>query len=189
MANNIFSGSEGAVYVGSTAVASIRSFSLEETQEIIDATTMNTAGVAFRTNKPTFKSWSGTVDVFWTTNNDDTDDVYGSGAAGTSATATHKEHGYTGSLPTDGDGSGTPVDGAAGDENLFGILQPGNTEVTLHFWPSGDDTGELGYQGNCLITSRTISSSVDGMVEASITVTGTAPIKTELGGYTGLSGA
>ena len=171
MANQIFSGSEGAVYVGDVAVASIRSFSLEETQEIIDATTMNTAGVAFRTNKPTFKSWSGTVDVFWTTDDANQTDNYG-GAAQT----THIEQG--GTAPGD-------AAGATGDENLFGILQPGNTEVLLHFWPSGDSIGELGYQGNCLITSRTISSSVDGMVEASITVTGTAPIKTELGSYTG----
>lgn len=35
--NEIFAGSEGVVKVAGTAVASIRSFSLEETQETIDA--------------------------------------------------------------------------------------------------------------------------------------------------------
>lgn len=186
MANNIYSGSEGIVYVGDVAVASIRSFSLEETQEIIDATTMNTAGVAFRTNKPTFKSWSGTVDVFWTTSESSSDvDGFGTGDAGTAERKHQTEQG--GANAEAGVASGTA--NTDGDDALFGILQPGNSEVTLHFWPSGDDTGELGYEGNCLITSRTISSSVDGMIEASVTVTGTAPIKTEVGGYTGLTGA
>jgi hypothetical protein len=171
MATNIFSGSEGIVYVGNTAVASIRSFSLEETQETIDATTMNTSGVAFRTNKPTFKSWSGTVDVFWTTEDSSTDNF-----GPTSATATHVEQG--GSAPSDSAG-------ASGDADLFGILQPGKDEVTLHFWFSGDDTGELGYTGTCLITNRSISSSVDGMVEATISVLGTAALETEVGGWTG----
>lgn len=171
MANNIFSGSEGVVYVDNTAIASIRSFSLEETQETIDATTMNTSGVAFRTNKPTFSSWSGTVDVFWTTTDTSTNN-YGP----TAATATHVEHG--GTAPSDGAGGD-------GDADLFGILRPGTDEVTLHFWFAGDDTGELGYFAKCLITNRTISSSVDGMVEATISVLGIEAIKTELGGYTG----
>jgi hypothetical protein len=141
MAANIHSGSQGIVYIGSTAVASIRSFSLEETQETIDATTMNVSGVAFRTNKATFKSWTGTVDVYWTVDE-------------------------TGSA----------------DATEFGAsLQPGATEVTLHFWPTGDDQYELGYTGTALITSRTISSSVDGMVEATVSVIGTGPITTENG--------
>ncbi len=144
MANVIHSGSQGTVYIGSTAIASIRSFSLEETQETIDATTMNTSGVAFRTNKPTFKSWSGTVDVFWTV--DEASD------------------------PLTGDVS----EGGAS-------LTPGSTEVVLHFWPNGDDQYHLGYTGNALITSRTISSSVDGMIEASVSVIGTSAISTENG--------
>lgn len=141
--NSIHSGSTGIVYIGSTAVASIRSFSLEETQETIDATTMNTAGVAYRTNKPTFKSWSGSLDVYWTTKDDDT----------------------------------TP-DGQV-DANV--ALTPGATEVEIHFWPVGDDENELGYKGPALITGRTISSSVDGMVEASITVIGTGAVTSQVG--------
>ena len=140
--NSIHSGSTGIVYIGSTAVASIRSFSFEETQETIDATTMNASGVAFRTNKPTFKSWSGSLDIFWTTTDDD-----------------------------------TSPDGQV-DANTS--LTPGSTEVTIHFWPIGDTTNDLGYQGPALITGRTISSSVDGMVEASITVIGTGAITSQV---------
>lgn len=141
MATNIHSGSQGIVYMGSTAVASIRSFSLEETQETIDATTMNVAGAAFRSNKATFKSWSATIDVFWSVEE----------SAGVDATETN---------PT---------------------LQPGASEYTFHFWPSGDDANELGYTGEGIVTGRTISASVDGMVEASVTVLGTGPITTENG--------
>ena len=141
--NSIHSGSTGIVYIGSTAVASIRSFSLEETQETIDATTMSVGGVAYRTNKPTFKSWSGSLDVYWTTTDDDT----------------------------------TPD----GQVDANALLSPGSTEVTIHFWPIGDDANELGYQGPALITGRTISSSVDGMVEASITVIGTGAVTSQVG--------
>ena len=110
---------------------------------------MSTTGAnAFRTNKPTFKSWSGTVDVFWTVT-----------PAGTNA-----------------DG------GAASAQAEFGAsTRPGTTEATFHFWPSGDNTNELGYFGNGIITSRTISTSVDGMVEASFSVIGTTALATENG--------
>jgi hypothetical protein len=145
MATSIHSGSQGTVYIGSTAVASIRSFSLEETQETIDATTMNVAGTAFRTNKATFQSWSATIDVFWTVDDD-----------------------YADALTAD-----------VGEANS--TLKPGTNEYTFHFWPTGDDQYELGYTGNGLVTGRTISSSVDGMVEASITVLGTSAITTENG--------
>lgn len=170
MANKIYSGSEGIVYVGSVAVASIRGFSLEETQETIDATTMNTSGVPFRTNKATFKSWSGTIDAFWTLDDSTQNDDYSG-----DPTTTLVEQGAT--APTDSD---------TDDNNRFGILQPGKTEVTLHFWFAGDATnGNLGYTANALVTSRTITSSVDGMIEASVSVIGTSALETENKGWTG----
>ena len=144
MATTIHSGSQGIVYIGSTAVASIRSFSLEQTQETIDATTMNTSGAAFRTNKATFQSWSATIDVFWSVEED-----------------------------------ANPLTTNVTETNT--TLAPGATEYTFHFWPAGDDTYELGYTGTGLVTGRTISTSVDGMVEASITVLGTGAISTENG--------
>lgn len=136
MANEIYTGSNGTIYVDGTAVASIRSFSFEETQEVVDATVMApTLGAgSFRTNLATFKSWSGSVDVYWTT------------------------------------------DDAATKSDL--TLQPGPTPVTIVFYPSGDATGEITYTGDCLITQRTINSSVDGMIECSISVTGTTAIVT-----------
>lgn len=144
MATTIHSGSQGIVYIGSTAVASIRSFSLEETQETIDATTMNVSGAAFRTNKATFSSWSATIDVFWSVEE-----------------------------------NASPLTANVTETNA--TLSPGATEYTFHFWPAGDDQYELGYTGDGIVTGRTISASVDGMVEASITVLGTGPITTENG--------
>lgn len=55
-------GSEGTVKVGANAIAEIRSYSVEETADTTEDTTM---GDTFRTHKTTLKSWSGSIDVFW----------------------------------------------------------------------------------------------------------------------------
>jgi hypothetical protein len=55
-------GSEGTVRVGANAIAEIRSYSLEETADTVEDTSM---GDTFRTHKTTLKSFSGSVDVFW----------------------------------------------------------------------------------------------------------------------------
>jgi predicted secreted protein len=56
-------GSEGTVRVGATnAIAEIRSYSVEETADTAEDTSM---GDAYRTFKTTLKAWTGSVDVFW----------------------------------------------------------------------------------------------------------------------------
>ena len=55
-------GSEGTVRVGLNAIAEIRSYSVEETSDTAEDTSM---GDAYRTFKTTLKAWSGSVDVFW----------------------------------------------------------------------------------------------------------------------------
>jgi predicted secreted protein len=65
-------GSEGTVKVGSDAIAEIRSFSIEETADTIEDTSM---GDAARTYKPSLTSFSGSIDVFW-----DETDAAGQGA-------------------------------------------------------------------------------------------------------------
>lgn len=64
--NNIHSGTQGVIYVGTDKVLNIRSFSLEETMETIDATTMDTDGVTHRTTRPTFQGWNGSFECYWT---------------------------------------------------------------------------------------------------------------------------
>lgn len=65
-------GSEGTVKVGANTIAEIRSYSIEQTADTTEDTTM---GDAWRTHKTTLKSWSGTVDVYW-----DETDTTGQGA-------------------------------------------------------------------------------------------------------------
>lgn len=55
-------GKDGAVYVGSNAVAEIRDWSLEQTSEIVNDTVM---GDDWMTNKPTQKSWTTSFNAFW----------------------------------------------------------------------------------------------------------------------------
>jgi predicted secreted protein len=80
MANH--TGSEGTVHVGTTAVAEIRSFSISETADTIEDTTM---GDAARTYKSSLKTFSGSIDVFW-----DETDTSGQGALTVGSSVTIK---------------------------------------------------------------------------------------------------
>lgn len=115
-------GSEGTVKVGSDVIAEIRSFSIEETADTLEDTTM---GDIARTYKPSLTAFSGSVDVFW----DETDTA----------------------------GQGALTVGAA---------------ITINFYPEGDTSGDTYYTGAAIVTGRTINSSFDGLVEASLTLQG-----------------
>ncbi|MGI9141872.1 MAG: hypothetical protein ACR2IJ_01660 [Fluviibacter sp.] len=82
-------GSVGTVKVGANAIAEIRSYSIEQTADTTEDTTM---GDAWRTHKTTLKSWSGTVDVYW-----DETDTTGQGAlvVGAEVTANFYPEGST----------------------------------------------------------------------------------------------
>ena len=65
-------GSEGTVKVGSNAIAEIRSFSIEESADTLEDTTM---GDTARTYKSSLTNYTGSVDVLW-----DETDTTGQGA-------------------------------------------------------------------------------------------------------------
>ena len=65
-------GSEGTVKVGSNAIAEIRSYSIEESADTIEDTSM---GDTARSYKPSLTQFSGSIDVFW-----DETDTSGQGA-------------------------------------------------------------------------------------------------------------
>ena len=65
-------GSEGTVKVGSNAIAEIRSYSIDETADTLEDTSM---GDTARTYKSSLTSFSGSIDVFW-----DETDTSGQGA-------------------------------------------------------------------------------------------------------------
>ncbi len=119
-------GSEGTVKSGSNTVAEIRSFSLEESADTIEDTTM---GDTSRTYLTGLKTFSGSVDVFW----DETD--------------------------TNGQVS-------------FAV----GASVTLNVYPEGATSGDTYYSGTAIVTGRTITSSFDGMVEASFSLQGTGAL-------------
>jgi len=121
-------GSEGTVKVGANTIAEIRSFSVEETSDTAEDTSM---GDSYRTYKTTLKSWSGSVDVFW-----DETDTTGQGAL------------------------------AVG------------SQVTMKFYPEGATTGDIYLTGSAIVTSLSINSSFDGLVESSIKVQGTGALST-----------
>lgn len=119
-------GSEGTLKVGANAVAEIRSYSIEETGDTLETTSM---GDASRTYVSSLTSWSGSVDVFW----DETDTT----------------------------GQGALTVGA---------------QITLNVYPEGDVTGDKYYTGTAIVTGVSVSSSFDGMVEASISFQGTGAL-------------
>lgn len=121
-------GSEGTVKSGANAVAEIRSFTLEESADTIEDTTM---GDTSRTYLSSLKTFSGSVDCFW----DETD--------------------------TDGQVS-------------FAV----GASVTLNVYPEGATSGDTFYSGTAIVTGRSITSSFDGMVEASFTLQGTGALAT-----------
>jgi predicted secreted protein len=115
-------GNSGTVKVGANAIAEIRSFSVDETMDTIESTSM---GDTYRTFETSLKSWNGSVDIFF----DDTD--------------------------TSGQGALTV-----------------GSEVTVNFQIEGDTTGDHLLSGAAIVTGRTINSSFDGLVEASLSLQG-----------------
>lgn len=59
-------GKDGAVKIGTTAVAEIRDWSVEQTSEVVNDTVM---GDTWMSNKATQKSWTASFNAYW----DDTD--------------------------------------------------------------------------------------------------------------------
>ncbi len=66
-------GKEGQVKVGSDQIKEVKEWSIDETAETVDSTSLDNAG--WRTHKPTLNSWSGSLSLFW-----DETDTNGQGA-------------------------------------------------------------------------------------------------------------
>jgi len=119
-------GSEGTVHFGANAIAEIRSFTIDQTGDTVEDTTM---GDTSRTYIKTLKTFSGSVDVFW----DETD--------------------------TNGQ-----------------LSMEVHDEGTINVYPEGNSSGDNYYTGNIIVTGFNITSSFDGMVEASISFQGTGAL-------------
>lgn len=118
-----FVGNAGTVHTAGNAIAEIRSFSINETMDTIESTSM---GDSFRSFEPNLRSFDASIDVFF----DDTD--------------------------TNG-------------QNTLTV----GTSASFDFFMEGSASGKHRLTGTGLVTGRTINSSIDGMVEASLTIQGT----------------
>jgi hypothetical protein len=124
MANH--KGSEGIAKVGSNTIAEIKDFSLSETAETIDDTTM---GDSARTKQVGLTTASGSMTAFWD--------------------------------ETDTSGQGAMTVGAS---------------VTLNLYPEGATTGDNYATLTALITEKGISTTLDGMVETTVSFEATGAV-------------
>lgn len=117
-------GSEGKVFIGTSQVAEVKSWSLEVTSDTVDASII---GTQWRKNQATIKSWSGSFDAFW-----DETDTTGQGALAVGTTVTlnlYPEGNATGATFWTGDAIVTSI---AYSGSFDGIV-----EATFSFTGSG----------------------------------------------------
>ena len=125
-------GSEGTVKVGSNAIAEIRSFSIEQSADTLEDTTM---GDTARTYKPSLTTYTGTIEVLW-----DETDTTGQGALTIGAEVTLN-------LYPEGD--------ATGDTYLTGSAIVTGRTVNSSY--DGLVEMSISVQGNGALTQTTVS--------------------------------
>ena len=127
-----FSGSDGVILVGTDQVAEVRSYSIDESMDTLEDTSM---GDSARTYKTSLKSFSGSADVFF----DDTD-TSGQGALtfGTSATLNIQMEGNT-----------------TGDHKLSGTVLVTGRTITGSF--DGLVEASITFQGTGALTEGTVA--------------------------------
>ena len=147
-------GVNGVVKVGPNggtkyAMLHVTAFTLEETSETIDVTTM---GDASRAILSTFRGFSGTIDGYW-----DENDV---------------------NIGHDGDAADTTVPDSADGADVVGTgprVKAGD-RIDFEVYPAGTTSGNSYYSGDAIVTSISRSASFDGAVEYSIAFEGTGDL-------------
>ena len=125
-------GSEGTVKVGTNAIAEIRSYSINETSDTVEDTTM---GDSARTYLPTLKTFSGSMDVYW-----DETDTNGQVALTVGSTATI-------SIYPEGD--------ASSDTYLTGSIIVTGKTVNASF--DGMVEASISFQGTGALSTSTVA--------------------------------
>ena len=124
-------GSEGTVKVGANTIAEIRSFSIDETGDTLEDTTM---GDTARTYKSSLTSFSGSVDVFY-----DETDTTGQGALTVGSEITINAY---------------PEGDTAGDTYKTGSAIVTGVSLTSSF--DGMVESSITFQGNGSLTTSTV---------------------------------
>ena len=141
---NVYTGHDGVIKLAdtgdslsSTAIGNLRSFTIEQTQDTVETTSMGSSGM--RTYQPGLSTFTISGDVYF----DHADDVQ---------------------LKID------ELVSKTGQESL----------ATFEVYPSGDGTSQTPanskFSGSCIITSFSVTSSVDGVVEASFSAQGSGTL-------------
>ena len=124
-------GSEGTVKVGSNAVAEIRSYSIEESADTLEDTSM---GDSARNYKASLTNFSGSLDVFW-----DETDTSGQGALSIGSEVTLNVY---------------PEGDASGDTYYSGSAIVTGVSRTASF--DGLVEASISVQGNGALTASTV---------------------------------
>ena len=128
----VHKGSEGTVKVGANAIAEIRSYSLEESADTLETTTM---GDSARTYLPSLSTFSGSVDVYW-----DEEDTTGQGALTIGAEVTLNVY-------PESDGSGSVY--YTGSAIVTGVTRSGSFDGMVE--------ASISVQGTGALTSSTVA--------------------------------
>tara|TARA_Y100000114_G_C11733988_1_gene315141 strand:- start:687 stop:1130 length:444 start_codon:yes stop_codon:yes gene_type:complete len=140
----IYSGHDGVIKLAntgdslsSTAMGNLRSFTVEQTQDVLETTSMGSSGM--RTYQPGLSTFTISGDMYF----------------------------------DQGDAVQTKLDELTSDTGQ-------DTLATFEVFPSGDTTSATPanskLSGSCIITSFSITSSVDGIVEASFSAQGSGSL-------------
>jgi len=124
-------GSEGTVHVGTNAIAEIKSYSLDETADTIEDTSM---GDAARTYVASLTTFSGSIDVFW-----DETDTNGQVALAVGSSVTLKWY---------------PEGAASGDTYYTGTALVTGKNISASF--DGMVEASISVQGTGAITTATV---------------------------------
>ena len=126
-----FSGSGGTVLVGSDAIGEIKSYTVDETMDTLEDTSM---GDTNRTYKASLKAFSGSCDVMF----DDTDTAQQAMTVGSEVTMSFQMEGNT-----------------SGDHKLSGTVLITGRSITASF--DGLVEASLSFQGTGALTEGTVA--------------------------------
>ena len=140
-------------------IAEVRSWSVEHTMDTVEFTNMSSNGI--RRYKPTFKTWTGTIELYIPFEEDE-------------ATSTYTEkllEDDANNLGVDGQAGGDPSD----DTDYVTQITVGNE---FYFQLYADDTSDssTSYDGYGIVTGVSRSVAFDGMAEMTITVQGNSDL-------------
>lgn len=145
----IYSGHDGEIKflhpgVASTpsvaAIANLRNFTIESTQDAVEVTTMS--GTGFRDYLPGLSTFTVTADIYY----------------------------------DDGDAAQTDLLEAVSDDMITDASAASHYNADFEVYPTGDESGNQKLSGKGVVTSFSITSAVDGMVEASVTIQGSGAL-------------